>query len=101
MIPGFKGGEAVNIDWNVTADDRACVEALVEKQCKTVLVRDRYDRNLAQSKPHVTKDRLWRAMVCKLPSTIMSVRRSSADLPRPLILDNASGIRSPCQGCRL
>jgi hypothetical protein len=63
-------GEAVDIEWHVTADDKACVKALVEKQGTTKIVRDRYDRNLAESKPQVTKDRLWRAMVCMRLTTL-------------------------------
>jgi len=54
----------VNIDWQVTSDDKARVKELMEKQGKTKIVRDRYDRNLAERKPQIIKDRLWRAMVC-------------------------------------
>jgi thermostable 8-oxoguanine DNA glycosylase len=36
----------------------------ISLQDKTKIVRDRYERNLAQSKPKITKDRFWRAMVC-------------------------------------
>ena len=54
----------MDIESHVSADDKARVKALVEKQGKTKIVRDRYDRNLAASKPEITKNRLWRAMVC-------------------------------------
>jgi hypothetical protein len=62
-------GVAVYIDqhtreWRVTAADTACAKAVVEKQDKTKIVRDRYERNLAKVQSPVTKDRFWRAMVC-------------------------------------
>jgi hypothetical protein len=63
-------GEAVNLDWHVTAADKACVQALMEKQGTIKIVRDRYDRNLAESKSQITKDRLWRAMVCMRLTTL-------------------------------
>ena len=54
----------MHIEWHVTQADKDCVRALVHRQRNTALVRDRQTRNLAQNKDQVTKERLWRAIVC-------------------------------------
>jgi len=54
----------LEINWHITADDKACVKAILEEQRNKELVLDRYKRNLADTKPRVTKDAFWRAMVC-------------------------------------
>jgi hypothetical protein len=41
----------VDINWIITADDTACVKAIVEEQRNKELVLDRYKRNLADTKP--------------------------------------------------
>jgi hypothetical protein len=35
--------ETVNINWQITTDDKACVKAILEKQRNAELVRDRYE----------------------------------------------------------
>jgi hypothetical protein len=55
--------DAMHIDWQVTPDDVARVNALIHNQRENGLVRDR-ERNLAETKPSVSEDRFWRAMVC-------------------------------------
>jgi hypothetical protein len=62
----------VEINWQITTDDKACVKAIIEKQQNTELVRDRHARNLAETKPHVTKERLWEVMVCMRLTTLAS-----------------------------
>lgn len=52
------------IRWHVTEDDKEAVRSLIESQQHTVLVKDRRERNLAANKNQITKERLWRAMVC-------------------------------------
>ncbi len=54
----------MDISWHITEQDKACVKAILEKQSNSNLVRDRYEWNLAVSKPTVTKEKLWEAMVC-------------------------------------
>jgi hypothetical protein len=54
----------VKLEWHVTQADRDCVRALINQQRHTVLVSDRRTRNLAENKDEVTKERLWRAIVC-------------------------------------
>jgi hypothetical protein len=63
----------MNIEWQITSTDKACVKALVEKQQESVLVRYAYARNLAESKSPITKERLWRAMVCMRLTTLARV----------------------------
>ncbi len=80
----------MDIDWHVRADDKACVKALVKKQGKTKIVHDRYDRNLAESKPQITKDRLWRAMVCMRLTTL--ARAGPTGKLGCVLLTNAIGL---------
>ena len=54
----------MDINWHITVDDKACVKAILEKQRNTWLVRDRYERNLAETKTHVTREQFWEQMVC-------------------------------------
>jgi hypothetical protein len=53
----------MHISWQVTPDDVARVNALIRNQRDNGLVRER-ERNLAETKPAVTDERFWRAMVC-------------------------------------
>ena len=50
--------KTMDINWQITVDDKACVEAILEKQHNTWLVRDRYKRNLAETKPEVTQEEI-------------------------------------------
>jgi len=54
----------MNINWQITEADKACVKAILDKQRTSTLVRDRHERNLAETKPTVTKERFWQALVC-------------------------------------
>lgn len=54
----------MDIQWLVGADDVARVEALIKSQSDNALVRMRRKINLADTKPPITKERFWRAMVC-------------------------------------
>lgn len=60
----------MDIKWQITTDDKACVKAIIEKQRNTALLRDRHERNLAETKPNVTKERLWQTMVCMRLTTL-------------------------------
>jgi hypothetical protein len=60
----------LRIQWHVTQEDKEVVRSLIESQRHTVLVRDRRDRNLAENKKQVTKERLWRAIVCMRLTTL-------------------------------
>jgi hypothetical protein len=62
--------KTMDINWHITADDKACVEAILEKQHNTWLVRDRYERNLAETKPEVTQEEFWKQMVCTRLTTL-------------------------------
>lgn len=63
----------MDINWHITADDKACVKAILEKQRNTELVRDRRERNLAETKGQVTKEELWKQMVCMRLTTLALV----------------------------
>jgi hypothetical protein len=54
----------MHIEWHVTQTDKERVRALVDKHRHIVLIRDRCKRNLASNKKQVTKERLWRTIVC-------------------------------------
>jgi hypothetical protein len=49
--------------WQVDNADVARVKSLVASQAGNALIRARQERNLAKTKPAVTKARFWRAMV--------------------------------------
>jgi hypothetical protein len=55
---------SMRIEWHVTEEDQACVRAIISAQSDNPLVSDRRKRNLVDGKDKVTKQRLWRAMVC-------------------------------------
>lgn len=67
----------MRIDWQVTPDDVARVKALIHNQRDNGLVRDR-ERNLAKTKPPVSKERFWRAMVCMRLTTQQNSGPASA-----------------------
>jgi hypothetical protein len=54
----------MHIEWHITETDLDCVRRLADSQRDTVLVSDRRMRNLAKKKDPVTKERLWRSIVC-------------------------------------
>jgi hypothetical protein len=54
----------MNIEWQITQADQDCVRAIICDQGQTTLMRDRRQRNLSDNKTPVTKERLWRAIVC-------------------------------------
>lgn len=53
----------MDIQWSISPEDVSRVTKLIERQSGNALVRARRERNLAKSKPPVTRDRFWRAMV--------------------------------------
>lgn len=53
----------MKFEWRIDAKDISRVRALVESQSGNALIRARKERNLAATKPSVTKERFWRAMV--------------------------------------
>ena len=55
--------DQVKFEWRIDAKDISRVRALVESQSSNALIRARKERNLAATKPAVTKERFWRAMV--------------------------------------
>lgn len=57
------GAEQMKFEWRIDAKDINRVRALVESQSGNALIRARKERNLAATKPSVTKERFWRAMV--------------------------------------
>jgi hypothetical protein len=58
------------IRWHVTHHDKNVVRSLIKSQEDTVLVRDRRERNLSKKKDQVTRERLWRAVVCMRLTTL-------------------------------
>jgi len=90
----------MHIDWQVTSDDVARVKALIQNQRGNGLVRDRA-RNLAETKPSVSEDRFWRAMVCMRLTTLQNsgptgaVARFMRTEPFPLPPDTLRRQRSP------
>lgn len=53
----------MKLEWRIDAGDVSRVQALVDGQSSNALIRARKERNLAEAKPAVTKERFWRAMV--------------------------------------
>ena len=53
----------MKLHWQIDDKDVVRVKALVAGQAGSVLIRARQERNLAEAKPGVTKERFWRAMV--------------------------------------
>lgn len=53
----------MQLTWLIDDQDVARVKALVASQSECALVRVRRERNLAATKPSVTRERFWRAMV--------------------------------------
>ena len=54
----------MHIRWHISQGDKDAVLVLIKSQEGTALVQDRRERNLAKRKEHLTKKRLWRAIVC-------------------------------------
>lgn len=53
----------MKLNWQIDDTDVSRVKALVAGQAGNALIRARLERNLAEAKPAVTKERFWRAMV--------------------------------------
>lgn len=53
----------MKLHWQIGSKDVVPVKALVAGQAGSALIRARQQHNLAQTKPAVTKERFWRAMV--------------------------------------
>lgn len=53
----------MDLHWIISPADVARVTTLIERQSKNALVRTRREHNLAESKPPVTRERFWQAMV--------------------------------------
>jgi hypothetical protein len=66
------GRKTMDINWHITADDKACVKAILEEQRNKELVLDRYKRNLAEIKPPVMKDAFWQTIICMRLTTLAS-----------------------------
>ena len=90
----------MDIAWHITADDKACVEAILDKQRNAPLVLDRKKWNLAETKPHVERENFWQQMVCmRLSTRARSSPNSKLDRfegvsPFPLAYDTMSGQQS-------
>lgn len=54
----------MQIEWHISAKDRAYVRAIVAAQRDNPILLDRRKRNLSDNKDRVTRQRLWRAVVC-------------------------------------
>lgn len=54
----------MKLQWQIDEKDVARVKALIDTQVGNALIRVRQERNLAKTKPTVTRERFWRAMVC-------------------------------------
>lgn len=53
----------MKLRWQIDDKDVARVKTLVACEAGNALIRARQERNLAKTKPAVTKERFWRAMV--------------------------------------
>ena len=53
----------MKLQWLIEDKDVVRVKELVAGQAGSALIRARQQRNLAETKPGVTKERFWRAMV--------------------------------------
>ena len=91
----------MDINWQITAHDKDCVQTILEKQRNSELVRDRYERNLKETKPDVTKEALWQTMVCmRLTTRAASGPESKIAIfqcmsPFPLAYDTLRTQQSP------
>ena len=53
----------MKLQWQIEDKDVVRVKELVAGQAGNALIRARQEHNLAKTKPAVTKERFWRAMV--------------------------------------
>ena len=53
----------MDIQWSISPEDVSRLTTLIQRQSENAFVRARREHNLAISKPAVTRDRFWRAMV--------------------------------------
>jgi hypothetical protein len=54
----------MEISWQITTEDEACVRAILEQQRDADLVRLRREWNLSKTKKPVEREGFWREMVC-------------------------------------
>lgn len=59
----------MRIQWDITLEDARRASAVITANRKTELVLDRRRRNLVAEKPEVTRERLWKAMICMRMTT--------------------------------
>ncbi len=91
----------MDIQWIISSEDVARVTTLIDSQSKNALVRARRERNLAKSKPRVTRERFWRAMVSMRLTTRQKsgpesfVARLIREKPFPLGYKAVLGARHP------
>jgi hypothetical protein len=52
----------MDVTWQFTRNDVAALRGAVAKYREHTIVRDRIARNLAASKPAVTRERFWKAL---------------------------------------
>jgi hypothetical protein len=60
----------MKIEWQISATDIARVKEVVDKYRNDPWVRDRHSRNLAESKPEVSKETFWQVMVSMRLTTL-------------------------------
>lgn len=53
----------MKLHWQIDDKDVVRVKALIAGQAGSALIRARQERNLAETKPSVTKERFWRPTV--------------------------------------
>ncbi len=91
----------MEIQWIISPEDVARVTTLIERQSKNALVRARREINLAKSKPPVTRERFWQAMVSMRLTTRQKsgpesfVARFIRETPFPLAYKTVHGARHP------
>lgn len=91
----------MDIQWIISPEDVARLTTLIDSQSKNALVRARRERNLAKSKPRVTRERFWRAMVSMRLTTRQKsgpesfVARLIREKPFPLGYKAVLGARHP------
>jgi hypothetical protein len=64
----------MDVQWGVMSGDTLRVREFLADHAEADLVLDRRARNLAAAKPQVTRERLWRAMLCMRLTTQQTVR---------------------------
>ena len=95
----------MNIIWQINPEDVARVQAFFDRYRDDDLVRERYEINLRDDKPPVTKSAAWERMICCL---LTSQQRSGPGKPvsrfveeEPFALRYSLCIEQPNFGQRL